>query len=69
MNRILDYEALNKLVPLSRSTLRRMEKAGAFPPRIEFSKNRVGWLASEVEEWILDRESAIFQSMAKSPKE
>ena len=37
---------------LSRVTLWRLERQGAFPPRRQLSPNAVGWLAAEIDEWI-----------------
>jgi prophage regulatory protein len=33
----------------------KLEKAGKFPRRIVVGANRVGWLLSEVEDWINQR--------------
>lgn len=45
-------------VPVSRTTLWRMEREGRFPKRIKLSANRVGWIAEEVEQWIQSRKEA-----------
>lgn len=37
---------------LSRCTRWRLEKAGKFPARRKISQNTVGWLSSEIEEWM-----------------
>lgn len=37
---------------LSRTTRWRLEKAGKFPARRKISQNTVGWLSSEIEEWM-----------------
>jgi predicted DNA-binding transcriptional regulator AlpA len=50
--RILDHDALLEIIPLSRTTLWRMERAGEFPRRIKVSKNRVGWFESDVAAWL-----------------
>lgn len=44
-----------KLVGLSYSTIHRLEGLGKFPARKQLSTARVGWLHSEVEEWIKGR--------------
>jgi prophage regulatory protein len=36
---------------LTRSTMRRAEKAGTFPHRVQLTPNTVGWPADEVEAW------------------
>lgn len=40
---------------LSRTTLWRLERRGAFPPRRQLSPGTVGWIEAEVEAWILGR--------------
>jgi len=43
------------LVPYSPVHIRRLEVAGRFPKRVRVGTNRVGWLRSEVEQWLRDR--------------
>ena len=43
------------LTGLSKSTRWRLEKCGEFPKKRQLSAKSVGWLASEVEEWIQTR--------------
>jgi prophage regulatory protein len=40
-----------EVVPISRSTAWRLERAGKFPRRRKISPKCVGWLRTEVEEW------------------
>ncbi len=42
-------------IKLSRVTIWRLEKAGVFPRRIQISPGRVGWLESEVDDYIRER--------------
>jgi len=42
----------------SRQHLARLEKSGGFPQRIQESANRVGWLESELSQWIGSRAAA-----------
>jgi prophage regulatory protein len=42
-------------VKLGRTTIWRMEKAGTFPRRRQIGNGIVGWLESEVDEWIRSR--------------
>lgn len=44
-----------RLTGLSRCQAWRLERAGQFPSRIHLGANSVGWLASEIEQWILSR--------------
>lgn len=50
--RIIDWKVLKTLVPYSRQHIKRLEKDGKFPERVQLSPNRVGWIAEEIEEWI-----------------
>jgi prophage regulatory protein len=46
-----------KKTGLSRMTIYRLENRGEFPRRKQLSPNSVGWLESEVDEWIATRRS------------
>ncbi|MCK1718311.1 AlpA family phage regulatory protein [Bradyrhizobium sp. 141] len=35
-----------------RRQIDRLEAAGKFPKRVPIGSNRVGWVASEIEEWV-----------------
>ncbi len=51
----LRFPEVRQLTGLSRSTLWRMEREGAFPARRKLSARSVGWLASEVKIWTEQR--------------
>ena len=53
--RILSKRELKELVLYSPQHVARLEKAGTFPKRIQLGPNRVGWLESEVLEWLQER--------------
>ena len=44
-----------EVVPYTRQHILRLERAGKFPKRIPVGANRIGWLLSEIEEWIEGR--------------
>lgn len=50
--KIILLEELRELVPISRTTIWRMEQAGNFPRCIRIGKRRVGWRYAEVVAWI-----------------
>lgn len=50
--RILSKHQVTDLVLYSPQHIARLEKAEKFPKRIQLGPNRVGWLESEVLEWI-----------------
>ena len=52
---ILSFAHLREIIPLSRSQIWRLEQAGAFPRRIRIGLRRVGWRASDIENWLLQR--------------
>jgi prophage regulatory protein len=43
---------------LSRTTRYRMERRGEFPRKVRLGKNSVGYLRSEIEQWLRERERA-----------
>ena len=53
--RILSKRQLKELVLYSPQHVARLEKAGAFPKRVNLGPNRVGWVAEEVLDWLQDR--------------
>jgi prophage regulatory protein len=55
MMRILSKKQLREAVLYSPQHIDRLEKAGKFPKRIQLGPNRVGWIESEVDEWLSQR--------------
>lgn len=53
--RILSKKALKELVLYSPQHIARLEKAGQFPKRVQLGSNRVGWVESEVLDWLEER--------------
>ena len=53
--RILSKRQVQELVLYSPQHIARLEKAGQFPKRVQLGPNRVGWVESEVLEWLEDR--------------
>ncbi len=49
--------SLMQFTGLGYTTIFKLERAGKFPARRKLSPGRVGWLRSEVEAWLLGRES------------
>lgn len=43
------------LTKLSKSTRWRLEKEGLFPKKRRLSRRSVGWLASEIQDWMQSR--------------
>ncbi|WP_193548458.1 helix-turn-helix transcriptional regulator [Azospirillum palustre] len=58
MPRIIRFKQLKERVPYSRMHVYRLEKAGHFPKRVPLGPNSVGWIESEVDEWIVSRATA-----------
>jgi len=52
---ILRLRDVLHMVGLSRPTVYRMVRAGTFPAQVQLSTAAVGWLRSEVEQWITQR--------------
>lgn len=53
--RILSKRQLKELVLYSPQHIAHLEKAGEFPKRIILGRNRVGWVESEVLDWLEQR--------------
>ena len=56
-SRFLRESEVCRRVGFSRSTLRRKEERGEFPPRVQISPGRVAWLESDIDDWIEDQRS------------
>lgn len=55
--RILTVKETARITSLSRSTLYRMKDERRFPEAIRLGPGRVGFRASEVEQWLASREN------------
>lgn len=55
VDRILRKPETRYRTGLSDPTIWRMEKAGKFPKRIKLGANSVGWLESEISEWLKEK--------------
>ena len=53
--RILSKRQLKELVLYSPQHIARLEAAGQFPKRVRLGANRVGWVGSEVLDWLQER--------------
>ena len=45
----------DKVVRLSSTSIYRLIEAGEFPPPIKLSSRSSGWIASEVNDWVITR--------------
>ena len=52
---VLNLRAVQELVPVSRATIMRWERAGRFPRRVRLSQRSVGWLESEINAFVSSR--------------
>ena len=57
--RIITQKELRLLVPYTPQHILRLETAGKFPRRIRLGQNRIGWLLTEIEAWILSRRTHV----------
>lgn len=55
IDRYLSKSELSEILSLSCTTIWRMERRGELPSRRRIGSNRVGWLESEIRDWIADR--------------
>jgi prophage regulatory protein len=51
-SKILRYPDLKIMVGLSRIQIRRLEREGKFPQRLQLSPNCVGWHTTEIQQWL-----------------
>ena len=64
--RVLRRKAVETMTGLARSTIYQRLAEGTFPKQIHLGPRCVGWLASEIEDWIAAR---ISESRPASPDE
>lgn len=55
MMRMIKPSEIEGVTGMSLTTIWRREREGTFPKRKQLSIRRVGWLSSEVEEWLRTR--------------
>jgi prophage regulatory protein len=65
--RILKTNEVVKIIGLSKVTIWRMERSGTFPKRINLSDRRVGWVESEILEWLDSRPKGICAEPVTQP--
>lgn len=53
--RLLRTKQVVELTGLSRMTIYRLEKSGAFPARRQLGANSVGWIDEDVSNWVENR--------------
>lgn len=57
-DRLVRLSEVVNLTGISTSTIRRLEKQGVFPPRLQISANVVAWRLHDIDKWIDNRRSA-----------
>ena len=70
LRKMLTEEQVLDIVPVSRSTLWRMERGGQFPRSTYISKNRCCWFLDDVIEWqrtVNERQPARKRGKARAP--
>lgn len=55
---IIRPKELASLLKVARQTVRNMEKRGELPKRKKFGNRCVGWMQSDIEEWMESRPNA-----------
>lgn len=56
MDRIIRRPELCRILGVSAATLWRLEERGELPPRRQIGPGSVGWLASEIDEFLTSRQ-------------
>jgi prophage regulatory protein len=56
--KIITFQDLGpaKGVPYSRDHLRRLTKSGKFPKPVAVGDHRIGWIETEVDQWLADKQ-------------
>ena len=67
--RILRVPELTEKVGLSRVSIWRLEAAGEFPQRRQITSKIVGWVESEVNDWIASRHRVSRHRVERSEQE
>ncbi len=49
------WRKVSEVTGLKPSTMRNLEKKGIFPRRVAIGPKAVGWISSEIEDWIRER--------------
>jgi len=57
MKNALSKKQVLEMVPLSWSTIDRLEQAGEFPPRFYITDRRCAWNGDQIEEWLDKRQA------------
>ena len=57
--RVLNVKGVVGMTGLSKATIWKKEKSGAFPKQINLTSRRVGWIESEIVGWLEDRPRGI----------
>lgn len=52
---LLSKKQVKEMVLYSYAHIDRLEASGLFPKRVKLGQNRVGWVKSEIEDWIKAR--------------
>jgi prophage regulatory protein len=53
--KVVRFKELQKIIPVSRTTIFRWEKQSSFPKHFPIGKNSVAWLLSDVEAWLKEK--------------
>ena len=65
--RVLNVRDVVSMTGLSKVTIWRKEKSGAFPKRINLTPRRVGWIESEIIGWLESRPKGICAEPVSQP--
>jgi prophage regulatory protein len=55
MKKIIRPNEIKDYVGFSKNTAYRLMKLGQFPPRLQLGPSAVGWLSTEIDEWLASR--------------
>lgn len=55
---LMRWPEVERVVGLARETVRKMERAGQFPPRVQITDRTVGWRKADVLRWVSSRQTS-----------
>jgi prophage regulatory protein len=56
VDRLVRFHEVHQMTGLARTTIWCLEKSGSFPGRRQIGPGSVGWLQSEIQEWVRTRQ-------------
>ena len=66
--KLLTINNIIEITGLSKTTIKRLELQGEFPPRVHITKRGVRWLEADLESWLLGKRENISRKIKSSKR-